>query len=84
MNFSLNYRSDQKISISDNAVDDMSMTFKPKKHLQFSSLRKVLTEQLESIMDHRKQVQCTYSIHDTMMSAFACMYFQDPSLLHFQ
>ncbi len=62
----------------------MSMTFKPKKHLQFSSLRKVLTEQLESIMDHRKQAQCTYSIHDTMMSAFACMYFQDPSLLHFQ
>lgn len=28
--------------------------------------------------------KCTYSLHDVVMSAFACMYFQDPSLLQFQ
>lgn len=34
--------------------------------------------------DPRTGKNCSYSIHDTVMSAFACMYFQDPSLLHFQ
>ena len=32
----------------------------------------------------RDKSKCTYSQHDIVMSAFACMYFQDPSLLAFQ
>tara|TARA_R110002167_G_scaffold5436_3_gene25516 strand:+ start:33024 stop:33302 length:279 start_codon:yes stop_codon:yes gene_type:complete len=32
----------------------------------------------------RNKPKCTYSQHDIVMSAFACMYFQDPSFLAFQ
>jgi ssDNA-specific exonuclease RecJ len=28
--------------------------------------------------------KCIYSQHDILMSGFACMFFQDPSLLQFQ
>jgi len=34
--------------------------------------------------DARQLAKTDYSIHDAMMSGFACMYFQDPSLLQFQ
>jgi len=37
-----------------------------------------------AIEDPRQQGKCEYSQHDILMSAFACMFFQDPSLLHFQ
>ena len=36
------------------------------------------------IPDSRQQGKCIYSQLDVLMSAFACMFFQDPSLLHFQ
>lgn len=55
-----------------------------KKHLSFTSLRKVLSEHLHGIRDHRQTNKIRYSIHDTLMSGFACMYFQEPSLLQFQ
>ncbi|RMD55142.1 MAG: hypothetical protein D6828_04585 [Nitrospirae bacterium] len=57
---------------------------KAKKHLSFSSLRKALSEQFYNIEEHRQETKTRYSIHDTMMSGFACMFFQDPSLLQFQ
>jgi len=37
-----------------------------------------------AINDPRQQLKCEYTQHDILMSAFACMFFQDPSLLHFQ
>jgi len=37
-----------------------------------------------AVKDHRDQAKCDYSLHDVLMSAFACMYFQDPSLNEFQ
>jgi len=55
-----------------------------KKHLRFDSLRKALSNHLENIEDHRQQGRCEYSLHDAAMSAFACMYFQDPTLSEFQ
>jgi len=54
-----------------------------KKHLSFVSLRKVISKGLEQIPDPR-QGKITYSLHDCFMSAFAMMFFQDPSLLQFQ
>ena len=36
------------------------------------------------IPDSRRQGKCIHSRHDVLMSALACMFFQDPSLLHFQ
>lgn len=57
---------------------------KSKKHLNFSSLRKVLSETFCGLPEYRQTAKTDYSIHDTMMSGFACMFFQDPSLLQFQ
>lgn len=56
----------------------------PKKHLSFGSLREGLSSLFNSISDTRESVKTNYSIHDAMMSGFACMYFQDPSLVQFQ
>lgn len=56
----------------------------PKKHLGFGSLRHRLSSLFQGIPDNREAVKTNYSIHDAMMSGFACMYFQDPSLLQFQ
>lgn len=57
---------------------------KIKKHLNFNALRKSLSECFSGISETRQQSKCVFSQHDVLMSAFACMYFQDPSLLHFQ
>ncbi|MCL0083093.1 hypothetical protein M1N77_00985 [Thermodesulfovibrionales bacterium] len=58
--------------------------YNPKKHLGFGSLRHRLSSLFQGIPDNREAVKTNYSIHDAMMSGFACMYFQDPSLLQFQ
>ncbi|VAX23616.1 hypothetical protein MNBD_IGNAVI01-3169 [hydrothermal vent metagenome] len=55
-----------------------------KKHLSFDSLRESFSKHLLSIPDHRQSASCTHSLHDAMMSAFACMFFQDASLSEFQ
>lgn len=57
---------------------------KIKKHLSFSSLRKGLSDRFRQVPDGRQQKKVTVSIHDALMSGFACMHFQDPSLLQFQ
>ena len=55
-----------------------------KKHLSFTGLRKQLSERLSQLEDFRQQGKVEYSLHDCVMSGFALMYFQDPSLLEFQ
>ena len=62
----------------------MSSLTKPKKHLSFTALRDSMSLCFNSIKDSRDQAKCNYSQHDVLMSAFACMYFQDPSLNEFQ
>ena len=57
---------------------------KSKKHLSFSSLRNAFSSHLRQLPDDRQEGKVNYSIHDAMMCAFACMFFQDPSLLQFQ
>jgi hypothetical protein len=57
---------------------------KIKKHLSFSSLRKALSSHFGEIPDERQAAKIKISQHDMLMSGFACMYFQDPSLLQFQ
>lgn len=57
---------------------------KVKKHLSFSVLRRGLSGVFQNIPDWRQKGKVTISVHDAMMSGFACMYFQDPSLLQFQ
>jgi hypothetical protein len=43
-----------------------------------------MAECFSAIPDRRQQNKCEYNQHDILMSAFACMYFQAPSLLHFK
>jgi len=62
----------------------MTSQLKTKKHLNFVALRESLSECFSAVSDKRQQNKCVFSQHDVLMSAFACMYFQDPSLLHFQ
>ncbi|MBW1897341.1 MAG: transposase family protein [Deltaproteobacteria bacterium] len=55
-----------------------------KKHLSFTALRKALSEHISKLDDRRQSGKVNYSLHDCLMSAFAMMFFQDPSLLAFQ
>jgi len=63
---------------------DEDDAMKAKKHLSFTGLRKCLSETFLKIPDWRQAKKVRYSIHDALMSGFACMYFQEPSLLQFQ
>ena len=49
-----------------------------------SALRKIISERLCEIEDCRQQGKVDYTLHDCAMSAFAMMFFQDPSVLEFQ
>lgn len=55
-----------------------------KKHLSFSALREALSHRFNQIGDRRQEGKVDYSLHDCLMSGFAMMCFQDPSLLAFQ
>jgi hypothetical protein len=50
---------------------------KAKKHLSFPSLRKMLSSQTSKFSDKRSQSRTHYSLHDSVLSDFACMFFQD-------
>ena len=54
------------------------------KHLSFQSLRHCLTLLFRDIPDRRQTSKVQHTIHDVVMSGFAMMYFQAPSLLQFQ
>ncbi len=43
-----------------------------------------MSKHIHAVDDKRDSSKSLYSQHDVVMSAFACMYFQDPSLLTFQ
>lgn len=55
-----------------------------KKHLGFVGLRQQLSNRIFQIEDYRQERKVEYSVHDCVMSGFAMMYLQDPSLLEFQ
>jgi hypothetical protein len=57
---------------------------KQKKHLSFTALREALSALFNAIDDPRQQTKCDFTFHDVLMSAFFCMYFQEPSLAQFQ
>ncbi len=56
----------------------------PTRHLSFGSLRHALSSLFYHLPDPRQPGKVDYPLHDALMSGFACMFFQDPSLLHFQ
>lgn len=54
------------------------------KHLSFQSLQHCLTLLFRDIPDRRQKAKVVHTMHDVVMSGFAMMYFQDPSVLQFQ
>ena len=62
----------------------MASLTKTKKHLSFTALQSAMAAYFQAIKDNRQQSKCDYNQHDVLMSAFACMYFQEPSLAQFQ
>jgi hypothetical protein len=56
----------------------------PKKHLSFSSLVDLFRKHLAGLTDTRQIHRIQYTLADVGLSAFACMFFQDPSMLTFQ
>lgn len=56
----------------------------PKKHLSCDSLIAGLRAFLSDIEDPRQDSKVRYALADVGLSAFACMFFQDPSMLAFQ
>lgn len=57
---------------------------KAKKHLSFTAMRTLVSNTVRSWSDPRRKESTSYSVHDSVMSGLACMYFQEPSLLQFQ
>ena len=55
-----------------------------KKQLSFNTLKKNIAESLRQIPDSRQAVKVDHCMHDVLMSGFAMMFFQDPSILAFQ
>lgn len=55
-----------------------------KKHLSFSALQKNLSSRFKQIDDPRQSGKVEFQLHDCLMSGFAMMLFQDPSLCDFQ
>ena len=56
----------------------------PTRHLSFGSLRHALSSRFHALPDPRQAGKVEYAFHDALMSGFACMFFQDPSLVQFQ
>lgn len=55
-----------------------------KKHLSFSALRKLISDRVNKFEDTRQKAKVDYCLHDCCQSAFAMMFFQDPSINAFQ
>jgi hypothetical protein len=57
---------------------------RPLKSLTLEAVVDLLATTFEAVDDPRAPEQLSYSLHDTLMSGFAMMFFQHPSLLQFQ
>jgi len=57
---------------------------KSKKYLNFNTLKGEISKVFKGVTDFRQSSKVEISLHDVLMSGFACMHFQDPSLLQFQ
>ena len=62
----------------------MKLNYKLKKHLNITALRQSFSKIIRQVPDWRDQKKVNYSLHDIVMAAFSCMYFQCPSFLDYQ
>jgi hypothetical protein len=57
---------------------------RPLKSLTLEAMIERLSETFSQMPDERAAERIDYWLHDTLMSGFALMFFQHPSLLQFQ
>jgi hypothetical protein len=57
---------------------------RPLKSLTLETIVELLSTTVDEMEDPRAAAQLTYPLHDTVLSGFALMFFQHPSLLQFQ
>lgn len=57
---------------------------RPLKSLTFEAVVATLSAAFSRLDDRRAPQRLIYPLHDTLMAAFACFFFQHPSLLQFQ
>ena len=57
---------------------------RPKKHVSFGSLVEAFRRHCDKLTDKRQNGKLRFPLADVVLSAFACMFFQDRSLLQFQ
>jgi hypothetical protein len=57
---------------------------RPLKSVTLEAIVKLLRTTFSAVVDGRMAEQCRYVLADTLMSGFAMMFFQHPSLLQFQ
>jgi hypothetical protein len=57
---------------------------RPLKSLTLEAIVELLRTTFSTVADGRVATQCRYVLADTLMSGFALMFFQHPSLLQFQ
>src|SRR4029434_10234712 len=57
---------------------------RPLKSVTLEAIVKLLRTTFSAVVDGRVAEQCRYVLADTLMSGFAMMFFQHPSLLQFQ
>src|SRR4029453_7879548 len=57
---------------------------RPLKSLTLEAIVELLRTPFNAVVDNRVAEQCRYVLADTLMSGFAMMFFQHPSLLQFQ
>ena len=62
----------------------MGTSIASKNHLNFAALLAAMAECFRQIQDPRQQGKVGHCLHDVLMSGFAMMFFQDPSILAFQ
>ena len=57
---------------------------RPLQSLTLDAIVSLLSDTFRQIPDHRDAKRVSFLLHDTLMSGFACMFFQHPSPLEFQ
>ena len=57
---------------------------KPRRGLSADALVDTIRRRFEDVTDHRREASCTYSMSDTLMSAFAMFATKEPSMLSFE
>lgn len=58
--------------------------FKVKKNLSLKPLIEGINQKFHAVPDKRQAHKCSYELHDVMMGALSCMFYQEPSWLNFQ